>query len=485
MQQSSQSSRSHSTPPRPVGEAPQTDSRIGNVIDGRYWIRKCIGSGAMGLVYLAVRERIGRPVAVKFLRASAASDPQFLRRFEVEARALGRLQHPHCASVIDFGVADAPYIVMQYVSGPTLRDALADGPLSIERSLAITRQLLAGLAHAHRCGVIHRDIKPSNVKLEEVTGSDSYVRLLDFGLAKLIGAQTNMPPSNPFITVGTPSYMSPEQFCGNKIDARSDVYSAGAMLFELLTGRKPFVFDEPRDGFEMHRAWPRPRLRQVDPDGGFSAELERVVLRAMAKSPADRYQSALEFSAAIDALTDGIPVASDHRFDLTARVHARTHIGQRAMAVVAAAVAASAIALVVAHQVSDRPEAHGSAAVAAVDIAPLPTADADYSEDAQNARELVLRADALFENSRWSRALPLYRQAIQLDPAMRLRARIHENAVRALSGKRSHGKAALLIERELGVLAIPYLERAKQISDNPRVRRRASRLLAKVRAQRP
>ncbi len=456
-----------------------SDPRIGQVIDGRYRIRECIGAGGMGVVYLAERERIGRPVAIKFLRDTAASEPRFVRRFEVEARALGRLQHPHCVTVMDFGVADVPYIVMQYVPGPTLRDELKGGPLPVARCLSIARQLLAGLEHAHERGIIHRDIKPENVTLEEVTGTGSHVRLLDFGLAKLRDAVTWMPPSNPFITVGTPSYMSPEQFAGNKIDARSDIYSTGAMLFELLTGRKPFEFEEPRDGFAMHRDWPRPRLRRIAPDAGFSAELEAVVLRAMSKSPADRFQSASEFSKAIAATPEANPtVSSVPKDEHTARVQTTgSRLGKLVLLALFALAAAAAIAFAVTQRGS--PGAVSPALAVPADQATeihAPAA-AERADDQLDPETLVRRADAHFAKSRWSRAIPLYRKAIRLDPALRQRRMIHENAIRALRGKRSHRKAAQLIEHELGTEAIPYLERAARDSKSSRIRRRANRLL--------
>ena len=166
------------------------DPRIGAILQGRYRILARIAAGGMGVVYKAERIQLGRPVAVKFLHSSFASEREFLRRFETEARAMGRLAHPHCVSVIDFGVEGAPYMVMDFVTGQTLRALLDDGRLPVGRALGIARQLLAGLAHAHGQGIVHRDVKPANIILGEATGTGDHVRILDFGLAKLRDAST-------------------------------------------------------------------------------------------------------------------------------------------------------------------------------------------------------------------------------------------------------------------------------------------------------
>jgi serine/threonine-protein kinase len=156
------------------------------VLQDRYRVEERIGSGGMGVVYMAERIGLGRRVAVKFLHPDIAAQPQFLLRFEREARAMSRLNHPHCVPVIDFGVVSgAPYIVMEYVTGESLTSVLARGPVPIRRAILLMRQILAGLAHAHDEGIVHRDIKPDNVILAEATGTGDHVRLFDFGLAKV------------------------------------------------------------------------------------------------------------------------------------------------------------------------------------------------------------------------------------------------------------------------------------------------------------
>ena len=276
------------------------DPRVGTVLGERYRILERLAVGSMGVVYRAERIQLGRALAVKFLHASYASDPQFIQRFERETRVMSRLGHPHCVSVIDFGVEDAPYVVMEYVSGRTLRTLLDQGRLEIDRSIHITRQVLAGLAHAHAQGIVHRDIKPANIMLTEATGTGDHVRILDFGLATLRDAHS-ADLSQSAIVVGTPNYMSPEQSMGGKVDARSDVYSTGVVLFELLTGHKPFTADDTFELLNKHRTAPVPKLREVVPEVGFSPGLQHVIERALAKQPADRYPSAIEFAVALDA----------------------------------------------------------------------------------------------------------------------------------------------------------------------------------------
>jgi serine/threonine-protein kinase len=278
------------------------DPRIGNVLQGRYRILDRIASGAMGVVYKGERVQLGRPVAVKFLHPWIAAQKAFLSRFENEAKAMSRLAHPNCVSVIDFGVEGSPYLVMDFVTGRTLREVMEQDRLTVERALGLVRQLLAGLAHAHAQGIVHRDLKPENVVLGEEEGLGDHLRILDFGLAKL----RDGPAMTAGLAVGTPSYMSPEQTGGEgTVDSRADLYAVGIMLFELLAGQKPFLSEKIGDLILMHREAPPPRLREVVPGAGFSAEMEDVLQKAMAKMPDGRFQSAGALAAAIEATPEG------------------------------------------------------------------------------------------------------------------------------------------------------------------------------------
>ncbi len=252
----------------------------------------------MGVVYKGERLQLGRAVAVKFLHPWIAAQRAFLGRFENEAKAMSLLAHPHCVSVIDFGVEGAPYLVMDFVTGRTLRDLMRQGPLPTGRVLRIAQQLLAGLAHAHAQGIVHRDLKPENLILSGETALDEHLRILDFGLAKL----RDGPAMTAGLAVGTPSYMSPEQSGGGgAIDARTDLYTVGVVLFEILAGRKPFQSENVGEVILMHRQVPPPRLRAVAPAAGYSRELEAVLDKALAKLPEDRFASAAELAAALEA----------------------------------------------------------------------------------------------------------------------------------------------------------------------------------------
>ncbi|HLK91882.1 MAG TPA: protein kinase [Polyangia bacterium] len=274
------------------------DPRIGHVLQGRYRILAKLASGAMGVVYRGERVQLGRPVAVKFLHPWIAAQRAFLSRFETEAKAMSRLGHPNCVSVIDFGVDGAPYLVMDFVTGRTLREVMLAGPMEVQRVFKLAQQLLGGLAHAHAQGIVHRDLKPENLILSGEPGLEEHLRILDFGLAKL----RDGPAMTAGMAVGTPSYMSPEQSGGTgTVDARTDLYAVGVLLFEILAGRKPFQSENVGELIYMHRESPPPRLREVAPASGYSAELESLLAKALSKLPEDRYQSAAELAAALAA----------------------------------------------------------------------------------------------------------------------------------------------------------------------------------------
>ncbi len=278
-------------------EPTQVDPRVGLVLNGRYRITEPLGEGGMGLVYRGERVQLRRPVAIKFLHSPYADSAKFVARFQREARAMSMLSHPYCVSVLDFGVHEEPYIVMDFVTGSTLREVLDHERLSAQRALRITRQILIGLAHAHGQGVIHRDIKPGNIMLGEATGLADHVRIFDFGLAKLHDPELHGEASMAMI-VGTPAYMAPEQARAEAVDQRADLYSAGVVLFEMLTGQKPFAGETVYQILVQQRDQAPPRLRALAPH--LSAELEAVLATALEKDPAARYQTAPEFAAALE-----------------------------------------------------------------------------------------------------------------------------------------------------------------------------------------
>jgi len=268
----------------------------GAVLDDRYQVIEPIAEGAMGAVYRGERLKLGRAVAIKIMHDALPDELASRGRFEREAKLMALLEHPHCVSVIDFGLHEGkPYLVMELVRGTSLLDVLAkSGRLEPQRAGELVKQILSGLAHAHELGIVHRDIKPANIMLSERTGLGEQIRILDFGLARPAVDSTKLTTG---IVVGTPNYMAPEQIKGGAIDARTDLYAVGVMLFELITGKKPFVADDPLAVVRKHLHAMPPTLAEA---GVHVPELEEVVAKALAKLPQHRYASAAEMSAAID-----------------------------------------------------------------------------------------------------------------------------------------------------------------------------------------
>jgi len=264
----------------------------GTVVDGRYHIRGRIGSGGMADVYLADDTHLGREVALKMLHRRFARDQQFVERFRREASAAAGLQHPNVVSVYDRGEHDGTYyIAMENLPGRTLRDLLRqEAPLSQERAIHFGIQILNAAGFAHRRGVIHRDFKPHNV----IVAPDDSLKVTDFGIARAGASEMTETGS----IMGTAQYLSPEQAQGQPVDARSDLYSIGIMLYEMLTGRVPFTGDSAVSIALKHvNELPQP-LRELRPD--IHPALEGAVMRALSKDPAHRYQSAEEFIAALE-----------------------------------------------------------------------------------------------------------------------------------------------------------------------------------------
>ncbi|MEV6314138.1 Stk1 family PASTA domain-containing Ser/Thr kinase [Streptomyces sp. NPDC051776] len=279
-------------------------------LGGRYELGSVLGRGGMAEVYLAHDTRLGRTVAVKTLRADLARDPSFQARFRREAQSAASLNHPSIVAVYDTGEdyvdnVSIPYIVMEYVDGSTLRELLHSGrKLLPERSLEMTIGILQALEYSHRAGIVHRDIKPANVMLTR-TGQ---VKVMDFGIARAMG-DSGMTMTQTAAVIGTAQYLSPEQAKGETVDARSDLYSTGCLLYELLTVRPPFVGDSPVAVAYQHvREDPQPPSA-YDPE--VSPAMDAIVLKALVKDPEYRYQSADEMRADIEAALDGRqPVAA-------------------------------------------------------------------------------------------------------------------------------------------------------------------------------
>jgi eukaryotic-like serine/threonine-protein kinase len=283
-----------------------TPQRVG----GRYELGDLLGRGGMAEVRKGTDARLGRTVAVKRLRTDLASDPTFQARFRREAQSAASLNHPAIVSVYDTGeemssdgtdVAQ-PYIVMEYVAGRTLRDIIREGRKILpERALEITSGVLSALDYSHRAGIIHRDIKPGNVMLTPAGD----VKVMDFGIARAM-SDAHSTMTQTAAVVGTAQYLSPEQARGESVDSRSDVYSTGCLLYELLTGRPPFVGDSP-----VAVAYQHVREQAAPPstlDDELPPEVDAIVMKALAKPLTERYQSAAAMKADIDRYLAGKPV---------------------------------------------------------------------------------------------------------------------------------------------------------------------------------
>ncbi|HET9127450.1 MAG TPA: Stk1 family PASTA domain-containing Ser/Thr kinase, partial [Propionibacteriaceae bacterium] len=280
------------------------------LLGDRYRLERVIGRGGMAEVWRAADTRLGRPVAIKRLRVDLATDPTFQARFRREAQAAAGLNHPNIVSVYDTGEETdkatgvaVPYIVMELVDGHTLKEVLRDDRRILpERALEFTQGVLDALSYSHRAGIVHRDIKPANVMLTP----NGAVKVMDFGIARAV-ADTSATMTQTAAVIGTAQYLSPEQARGETVDARSDIYSAGCLLYELLVGRPPFIGDSPVSVAYQHvREVPTPPST-LDPE--ISQAMDAVVMKALAKDPADRYQSARAMRDDISRLLAGVPVA--------------------------------------------------------------------------------------------------------------------------------------------------------------------------------
>ena len=283
-------------PPAPPIEA-------GTVIDGRFRIVGALGAGAMGTVLDAEHVPLGRRVALKVLQERVGDDPSMRMRFEREAKTLAAMQHPNIVSIVDYGVWEGvPFLVMERLEGRTLRDLIdRESPLPFSRILAIEKQILRAIGYAHERGVVHRDLKPGNVFLQALPDHPDHVKILDFGFAKFLTTPQASMVSAEGTVLGTPAYMAPEQVTASTVDARTDVYAAAVLLFEMITGDRPFE-GEVADILRRRVQNDAPLLSEVRPDLVIHEDLDRHVARALARPPEARFSSASAFAAALDGL---------------------------------------------------------------------------------------------------------------------------------------------------------------------------------------
>jgi eukaryotic-like serine/threonine-protein kinase len=300
-----------------AGTAGDGDPMIGVVIDGRYRVLSFIGRGGMGSVYRAEHVTIKRIVAVKLLHPTLAQIEELGKRFEREAFAIGRIDHPNCVNVTDFGrLGDGSlYLVMEFLEGTSLGDLLAtEGRVPPQQALRIIGHVVRGLGHAHEAGIVHRDVKPENVLVLKTEDDPEFAKILDFGIAKLVGQAAEDDESNSKLTqagvaFGTPIYMSPEQAVGSPVDGRADLYAATVLLYEMISGRPPFYSDDKLEVLSMHTSKPPAPLSRVAGDVALPPGLDDLIARGLAKRPADRFKDAGQMLAAIDrVLQDGAAI---------------------------------------------------------------------------------------------------------------------------------------------------------------------------------
>jgi serine/threonine-protein kinase len=282
------------------------DPMIGRQVIGQYVIRRKLGEGGMGAVYLADQPSVGRNAVIKVLHPQFTRDPQMASRFEIEARAAARLTNPHIVAIYNYGdMGDGTlFLAMEHLDGQNLDDLIRGaGRLAPVRAVRIVVQACDALAEAHRAGIVHRDLKPSNIMLVPRGRDAEFVKVLDFGIAKLEGVKMTATGA----VFGTPQYMSPEQLRGERLDGRSDLYSLAVILYELLAGQLPFRSETPAGYMHKHISEPPPAMRTIDPGLEVPAALEQVVRSALAKDPADRPATADAFAEALEAAVERAP----------------------------------------------------------------------------------------------------------------------------------------------------------------------------------
>ncbi len=462
---------------------PAADPLSGTVIDGRYRIGQPLGAGGVGSVYEGEHVEMGKRVAIKTLHGALMRTDEFLRRFEREARALSKLSHPGCVSVIDFGrvqkleperdlekYRDMPYLVMERVDGVNLEDRLKQGALPVGEALHVAKGVLAALRHAHALGIVHRDIKPSNIMLTDAGEPEPLVKLLDFGLAKILGPSESgdsegRPLTQAGLVFGTPIYMSPEQAQAAAASERAYLYSVGVVLFEMVCGRPPFQHEMYLEIVRSHAGEPPPRPRQLGAQ--ISAVLESVILRALEKEPSARYQTAEDMLAAIASCPESESLRRSRTMPVAAPPATKLPrwlpfaIGG---AILATTLLAGALWL----------RGPSTTAIAVpVPAPPLPVAQPTSSQ-----RRLMMATE--YQRRLWcSDAIEELDRAVREDATMRDNAEVHRIAIACLTPK-TQNKAVRFLADKVGLAAKPALDRAAAEDANADVRRGAQRALDRI-----
>jgi serine/threonine-protein kinase len=506
----------------------------GEVLDQRYRIVDRISQGAMGVVYRGVRTNLDRQVAIKVMHVALPDAMKVRERFEREAQVMARLDHPHCVSIIDYGFhRNKPFVVMELVRGQSLYEMIVEQKrFEIPRAVDVMRQILSGLAHAHDQGIIHRDIKPANIMITPKAPLGLHVRILDFGLARMLGNSTSI--SNG-VAVGTPSYMAPEQCRGEVLDVTCDIYACGVVLFEMLTGQKPLTAADPLATVKKQLEEPPPRLADIVP-GDYGA-LEDVVARALKKVPGERFPSAVAMSEALDAALGGrtasestavLPAATDDASSMipitvgssvqVARPDAPRSRAPLVILLLLLLAAGGAAAYFIFNTTDRSPgmpvAAHEPVAPPppvivtpppVVVAAPPPTDPADEiaasakaladSGKVDKAIDMLVKARATYPDRAalpllagklyfgklwWNDGIASFRAAFKLDPSLKSDPEVVDAAVRGFLTTPAYDSRLAKLVLELGHAAAPALEDAAQSHRDPKLRARAAALAKRL-----